>query len=134
MNYILDGSALVAYLRDEAGAEIVERLLLDTRNPCFAHAINLCEVFYDFHRANGEADAQSAVGRLLAARVLPRDDMDPALWQQAGRHKAAYRRISIADCFCIALAQKLNGEVVTCDHHEFDTIVPFNLCPIQFIR
>jgi PIN domain nuclease of toxin-antitoxin system len=134
MNYILDGSALVAYLRDEAGAEIVERLLLDTQNPCFAHAINLCEVFYDYHRTSGEADAQSAVARLLTASVLLRDDMDTALWQQAGRHKADYRRISIADCFCIALAQRLNGEVVTCDHHEFDAIVPLNLCPIQFIR
>jgi predicted nucleic acid-binding protein len=43
-------------------------------------------------------------------------------------------RISLADCFCIVLAQELSGEVVTSDHHEFDPLVPLNLVPITFIR
>ena len=32
--------------------------------------------------------------------------------------------ISLADCFCIALAQSLPADVVTSDHHEFDALVP----------
>jgi PIN domain nuclease of toxin-antitoxin system len=134
MIYVLDGSALIAFLRDEVGAAVVEALLLNRNNLCFAHAINLCEVFYDFRRGGGEAEGQAALARLYAAGVLPRADMDPALWQQAGRHKADYRQISIADCFCIALAQQLNGEAVTSDHREFGPIASLGLCPVMSIR
>ena len=134
MIYALDGSALLAFLYDEPGAAMVEGLLLDAGNTCFAHAVNLCEVFYDYYRAGGEVQAQNALARLLAASVLPRADLDPAFWQQVGRHKAMYRPIAIADCFCIALAQRLGGEVVTSDHREFDPLVPLGLCPIRFIR
>lgn len=130
----MDGSALLAFLRDEPGAAVVEGLLLDTGNTCCAHAVNLCEAFYDYHRAGGEAAAQNALARLAAASVVPRADMDPAFWQQVGRLKAAHRPISIADCFCIALALRLGGEVVTSDHGEFDPLVTLGLCPIRFIR
>lgn len=130
----LDGSALLAFLRDEPGAAVVESLLLDAGNTCYAHAVNLCEGFYDYHRAGSEAAAQDALARLAAASVLPRADMDTAFWQQVGRLKAQHRPISIADCFCIALAQRLSGEAVTSDHREFDPLVPLGLCPIRFIR
>jgi PIN domain nuclease of toxin-antitoxin system len=132
--YVLDGSAMLAFLRDEAGADVVEALLLDPSHTCIAHAINLCEVFYDYHRAGGEAVAQSALTRLLSATILPRADLDTGFWQEAGRRKAAFRRVSLADCFCMTLAQRVNGVVVTSDHHEFDAIAPLGLCPIQFIR
>jgi PIN domain nuclease of toxin-antitoxin system len=112
----------------------VEGLLLDVQNTCLAHAINLCEVFYDYHRASGEVDAQKAVARLLSPSVSARADFDTAFWQEAGRHKAAYRRLSLADCFCMMLAQRVTGVVVTSDHHEFDAIAPLRLCSIQFIR
>jgi PIN domain nuclease of toxin-antitoxin system len=134
MTYVLDGSALIAFLRDEAGADVVEGLLLDANNTCYAHAVNLCEAFYDYYRAGGEGDAQTAIARLLSASILPRTDMDFTFWQVAGRHKADYRRVSLADCFCIALAQRMSGEVVTSDHGEFDAIAPLGICPIRFIR
>jgi predicted nucleic acid-binding protein len=43
-------------------------------------------------------------------------------------------RISLADCFGIALARRVGGELVTSDHHEIDPILPLRLCPLQFIR
>jgi PIN domain nuclease of toxin-antitoxin system len=134
MNYAIDGSSLLAFLRDEPGADVVESLLLDASNNCYAHAVNLCEAFYDYYRAGGEAVAQTAIARLLSASVLPRADMDPAFWQQAGRLKADRRHVSLVDCFCITLAQRLNAVAVTSDHREFDPLVPLGLCPIQFIR
>jgi PIN domain nuclease of toxin-antitoxin system len=134
MNYVLDTSAMIAFLRKETGWDLVADLLVDPANSCFAHAINLCEVFYNYHRALGEADAQAALQHLFAAGVLLRADMDPTFWQQVGRLKADHRPISIADCFCIALAQRLNGEAVTSDHREFDPIASLGLCPVRFIR
>ena len=54
MFYVLDASAMLAYLRNEPGAEIVEDALTAPDSHCFAHSINLCEVFYDFFRSAGE--------------------------------------------------------------------------------
>lgn len=133
MIYVLDGSALIAFARDEPGAEVVERLL-DSDDRCVAHAVNLCELFYDFHRERGEQAAQAVIQALLAATLVIHHDLDDAFWQEVGRIKSDHRRVSLADCFCLALAERVNGTVVTCDHHEFDALVSHAICPIRFIR
>ena len=134
MIFVLDASAMIAFLRDEQGAGVVEALLLDPGNTCFAHALNLCEVFYGFHREAGEVAARTAMDSLFATGVIPRVDLDDAFWQEAGRHKSAFRRVSLADCLCIALARRLGADLVTSDHHEFDALEPLGLCTIRFIR
>ncbi len=53
MIYVLDACAMIAYLRNEVGRDVVEAVLIDSSGLCMAHAINLCEVFYEFHRAGG---------------------------------------------------------------------------------
>jgi PIN domain nuclease of toxin-antitoxin system len=131
---VLDASAMLALVRDEGGAEVVEALLADTENTCYAHVVNLCEVYYDHVRIAGEAAAQTELGELAVAGVNFRADIDTDFWQAAGRHKTALRRVSLAECFCIALAVRVNGELLTGDHHEFDRIVPLGLCPVRFIR
>ena len=40
---------------------------------------------------------------------------------EAGRLKSKYR-ISLADSIALAEALILGGELLTCDHHEFDVI------------
>jgi predicted nucleic acid-binding protein len=134
MNYVLDSNAMIAYLRDETGADVVEGFLLDPGSTGFAHSINLCEVYYDAVRMSGETDALSALNTLANLRITFREDMDAAMWQDAGRIKAIHRRIALADCFCIALARRLNGSVITSDHREFDPLIPLGLCQIHFIR
>ena len=76
---VLDSNAMIAYLCDEAGADVVEGLLLDPDSSCFAHGINLCEFYYDAVRVSGEADAQSALNTLANLRITFREDMDSAL-------------------------------------------------------
>jgi PIN domain nuclease of toxin-antitoxin system len=134
MIHVFDASALIAYVRRETGWELVANLLMDPNNTCYAHALNLCQVDYDHYRVAGEATAQAEISDLEAVGLIFRTDLDPAFWQQAGRHKARYRRVSIADCSCIALAQRVNGEVVTADRHEIGALAPLGLCPIRFIR
>ena len=53
MNIILDACAVIAFFRDETGAENVENLLFNSDNYCLIHTINLCEVYYDFYRSGG---------------------------------------------------------------------------------
>jgi len=131
---VLDASAMQAFLRAEVGGEIVRDLLDDAASICYAHAINLCEVFYDFHRDSGEHAAQAVLRQLLAAPIILREDIDRSFWQQAGRHKSVYRRVSLADCFAVTLAQRLGGELITADRHELTPIATAGLCPVRFIR
>jgi predicted nucleic acid-binding protein len=60
--------------------------------------------------------------------------MDAALWKIAGGYKAAIARVSLADCFAMALTQRLNAALMTSDRHEFDSIAAQGICPIRFIR
>ncbi len=133
MNYALDACAMVAYLNGEPGTAVVAALLAAPNNVCYAHAINLCEVYYGTLRATDEPTARSAIATLYADGIIARQDMSQRFWQRVGQLKAR-GRISIPDCFCIVLAQQLGGEVVTSDHHEFDPLVPLGIVPITFIR
>lgn len=137
MIYVLDASAMIAYLRSEPGADVVETALLeamlDPTIQCIAHAINLCEVYYDFHRAGGEAAATGAIADLGDVGVIERADFDRVFWQDAGKLKAN-GGISLADCFVIALTNRLGGTLLTSDHHEMDAIAAAGMCPITFIR
>lgn len=133
MIYVLDACAMIAYLRDESGADKVEQALLDTSGQCLAHAINLCEVFYDFHRVGGESAAIGAINGLSTLGVSERGDFDLTFWQEVGRLKAQ-GKISIADCCAIVLTNRVGGTLLTSDHHELDRIAAAGICSITFIR
>lgn len=45
MIYVLDACAMIAFLKGEPGADVVENALLDANSQCMAHAINLFEVY-----------------------------------------------------------------------------------------
>ena len=64
MSTVIDASALIAFLRDETGADVVENVL-SAPGKCYAHAMNLCEVYYDFFRSSNRDAAEAAIhGRL----------------------------------------------------------------------
>lgn len=130
---ILDACAMIAFLRKEAGYEVVESILLDEITTCFAHAINLCEVFYDFHRAFGEQAAENAILELKTAGIIERNDFDTEFWKELGRIKSQ-NKASLADCCAIVLANRIGGTVLTSDHHEFDKIAADGVCSVKFIR
>lgn len=133
MIYVLDACAMLAYLRGEPGAEVVDGLLGTPGATCMAHAINLCEVYYNLLRQAGPVLADQAICDLGAAGIEECGDFDPPFWRSVGGIKSS-GRISVADSFCLALAKRVNGEVVTSDRHEFEAWVPRRLCPIIFIR
>lgn len=55
-------------------------------------------------------------------------------WEDAAWIKADYRRVSLADCFGLALARRMRGSFVTTDHHEMEPIKAAGICPVGFIR
>jgi PIN domain nuclease of toxin-antitoxin system len=131
---ILDACAVIAFFRDEEGAAAVEGYLTGNQYDCMIHSVNLCEVYYDFYRGDGESTAIPVLNDLQQAEVAFRPDLTMAFWQQAGKYKATIARISLADCFALTLAQQEDGVLLTSDRKEFEPVVNLNICPIEFIR
>lgn len=132
--YVFDACALLAFLGREPGATVIDGLLADAGNLCLVHAINLCEVYYDIVRRGSSTLAREAIADLIAVGIQVRDDMEEAFWQQAGNLKVTPGKLSLADCFALALTMRTGATLVTSDHHEFDRIDMLKLCTILFIR
>jgi hypothetical protein len=60
--------------------------------------------------------------------------MDLAFWQRAGRLKADVKRVSVADCFGLALSAVPEAEFVTADRHELEPLAYVPSYRIRFIR
>lgn len=99
----------------------------------FAHALNLCEVYYDFSRANGDETAEAAVSDLLGMGVAERGDMEPHFWRAMARLKANHK-ISLADCAALVLANELGAELLTADRHELEPLSTLSIYQVTFIR
>ncbi|MBT8419307.1 MAG: PIN domain-containing protein [Gammaproteobacteria bacterium] len=130
---VLDACAIIAFLRDEDGADVVQNALLDEM--CVIHAINLCEVYKDcLVRGEDRGKADKLLQQLKLTGLQSREDMHEELWKYAAEFKSQYK-ISLADCFGLALAKYVDGEFYTSDHHELDALVGISDFPIiRFIR
>ena len=124
---------MLAYLRAEPGADEVEDLL-GGDEPCMAHAVNLCEVYYNLRRYEKEREVRSAIQEFGDWGLILREDLDESFWLDVGNHKAAMRSIPLADCFVVALARRADAEAVTADHPDFDPIAEQGICRVSFIR
>ena len=134
MLHVLDASAMIAYMRGEKGGEVVLSTLLNPENVCVAHALNLCEVYYDFHRVLGEADADRILEELQAAGIERREDLSPSFCRSVSILKSEFRRVSLSDCFALVLAHNLGAKLMSTDHHELDALAATGRFDITFIR
>lgn len=64
MNYVLDACAMVAYTEGEPGGAVVAALLSDPTAVCYAHSLNLCEVYYQAIRRSDPRTARAAIASL----------------------------------------------------------------------
>jgi predicted nucleic acid-binding protein len=107
---VLDGWALLAYLKDEPPAERVEAVWLE--EGATISSINLGEVLYIHMREAGE-DPAVAIIEAVRKRL---DVLDPdwPLVSTAAKVKAR-GGLSYADAFCIATAVRLDAPLWTGD-------------------
>ena len=125
---------MIAYLRGEPGADEVERRLEDDSEPCVAHAINVCEVYYKAVRRSDEDAAESAIADLQSQGLTVTEHLSERFWREVALHKATMGSIPLADCFVVVLANRMEAEAVTADHPDFDPIAEQGLCRVTFIR
>jgi len=131
--HIFDASGLIALLKEEAGAAVAREALVAEHVSCLIHAINLCEVYYDFLRCGQQTKGQELIQDVEQMRISIRTDMDPEFWMQVGRLKARHR-ISLADCFCAALACRTQGAVLTTDRGDFEPLQSAGVCKMVLLR
>jgi uncharacterized protein with PIN domain len=87
MIYVLEASAIIAWLRNEAVADVVDNAIKDPNSQCVAHAINLCEVYYDAHRNADEVHAESIISDLADVGIIEHGDFDQTFWKDVGKLK-----------------------------------------------
>ncbi len=114
--YALDAFALIAYLRDEPGAVLVQQLLeeADTGDTdIYLSLVNYGEVLYISERMGGPAAVREVICLVdaLPIEVIPPDRATTF----AAAHLKAQHRISFADAFAAALAMELSVPLVTGD-------------------
>jgi len=122
--YVLDACALIAYLAEENGADVVENILnLAEQAECrvFMHAVNLLEVYYGVRREYGETAAKEMLNNVKETSIAVCFDTSEDIIIEAGRLKSQHK-ISLADSIGLAQAVQLNASFVTSDHHELDAV------------
>ena len=113
---VLDSFALLAFLREEPGAEKVKALMEKAGKkdqPLHMTEVNYAEVQYITRRKDGEAAWHQVT---LALETLPIQfhPADRTLADLAAGFKAKHK-LSLADAFAAALAKLKNAELVTGD-------------------
>ena len=136
---VLDSSAMVAYLSNEPGGELVSSLFQDNEREVgvCAHAVNLCEVHYHFSLAYDFAAAEKAIAILKGDGIVERNDMDSAFWRDVAflihSQRSAKFKMALGDACGLALARRVGGEFYTSDRAELQHVAA-QICPVTFIR
>jgi ribonuclease VapC len=113
---VLDSFALIAYFRDEPGAEGMENLLVTAGkkdSPLHMTDVNYAEVKYSIVKKDGAA-AWGEAAKILAGLPIDFHSTTRALSDTAADFKARFK-MSLADAFAAALAKEKKAELVTGD-------------------
>lgn len=113
---VLDSFALIAYFRDEPGAEMMESLLVSAGRkdqPVLMTDVNYAEVKYSILKKDG-ADAWAEAAEILPGLPIDFHSTTRALADVAADFKARFK-MSLADAFAAALAKEKKAELVTGD-------------------
>lgn len=110
MRYVLDSSAILASLKNEPGAALVDSLIGES----FVSTVNLAELATVLTRDGSAAPAVRAIIAGLPAMAIAPDAATAidagllhALTGEAG--------LSLGDRFCLALGRRLEAPVLTAD-------------------
>ena len=113
---VLDSFALIAYFRDEPGAEIVETLLVTAGkkdSPVHMTDVNYAEVKYSIVKKDGAAAWEEAA-KILQGLPIDFHSTTRAMADIATDFKARFK-LSLADAFAAALAKEKKADLVTGD-------------------
>ena len=111
---VLDSFALIAYFRNEPGADTVEKLLINAikaAKPLLMCEVNYAEAKYMILRKHGKPAWESAAS-IRNSLPIEFHSADRTLSDMAAQFKSKHR-ISLADAFAAALAKSRRAYLVT---------------------
>ena len=123
--YLLDTSAILSFIEDEAGADRVEEAL--KKSTTLLPWPVLLEIYYITLQEEGQAEADRRIALLKQLKVIVLWNMDEATLLTAAKLKAEYR-VSLADAIIAAFAIR-NGAVLIHKDPEFDALT--GLLPME---
>ena len=136
-DYLLDACALLAFLNDENGADIVSGLLEQAERKEISlsmNVVNLIEVYYDRIRVDGSDKADTIVQEIY--NVFPVsiiETLNSGIVRETARLKAL-GKISFADTILVATASCTGATIVTCDHVELKPVEQQGIATFLWIR
>jgi predicted nucleic acid-binding protein len=113
---VLDSFALIAYFRDEPGAETMEDLLVSAGkkdSPLLMTDVNYAEVKYSIVKKDG-AGAWVETAKVLEGLPIDFHSTTRALADVAADFKARFK-LSLADAFAAALTKERKTELISGD-------------------
>ncbi|MGA1875393.1 MAG: PIN domain-containing protein [bacterium] len=121
-NYLFDSFALLCWLQEEKGAEVVNRFVLDAQElkvKLLVNIIHLGEVYYRIAKVSNLQTAHDIVERikLLPVKIVSASD---SLVMRAAEMKAQYS-IAYADALALATALEYQAAIITGDP-EFPSV------------
>lgn len=130
---LLDSYALLAYLNNEAGFEMVRNLLnmaQDSGKFILMNEINVGETYYILFRERGSKKSEYFLDTILKSLPIAMIQNNFQLVIEAARIKAEYP-LSFADCFAVTTARRERASVITGDQ-EFKKVE--HLVDIEWIK
>jgi predicted nucleic acid-binding protein len=135
--FVLDACALIAYFAKENGAENVKAILKEaidnTNTKIFMNKVNLLEVYYDVIKNYNKNEADKMLETVKEMPIEIIKELEDAVFKKAGHLKSKYK-ISLADSIALAENITRNGQLITSDHHEFETIEKNENIGIKWFR
>jgi len=123
-DYLLDACALLAFLRQEIGWEIIKDLLCKAVRKevkLYMNIVNLVEVFYYRIRESGFKNIEYVFNEVYDLPISFIKYFDKDEIGEAAALKAA-GGLSLADAFLIATAKLTGATLVTSDHDELEPV------------
>lgn len=120
--YVLDTSALLAYIENEDGVADIERVLLETldnKHKLYVSVVSFIEVFYISCQEQGQKAATERMQFLKDLPLIP-EPLNENVVEVVGALKASHT-MSFADC-CIAGLAKEKKAVLIHKDPEFEQV------------
>jgi predicted nucleic acid-binding protein len=113
--HVFDACALIAYINNEKGADIVDGLLEKAANgeiTILMHKLNFLEVYYYIQKKFNESAALKFYEDIKISPIKLNTEITDNILIRAGRLKSMYK-ISLADSIGLAEAIINNGSLVS---------------------
>lgn len=126
MRTVLDASAVLAYLKDEPGTDVVKAVLTESA----ISSVNWAEVVQKMLALGANVDNMleefQEIGMTIEPFTVIDGEMAGRLWSQTKTYG-----LSLGDRACLSLAMRLKADVLTSDRAWDSLELP---CSIQLIR